>query len=82
MALLDLDKIIIDRTIVGINCRDYGGNMVAAKKRSITSRIIQVLSFGTIHPTFLRHSANIIELVKFTKADIAEFANAGTIMHC
>ena len=33
-------------------------------------------------PPFLRHSANVIELVKFTKADIAEFANAGTKMSC
>ncbi|MEO7046256.1 MAG: hypothetical protein ABI091_13180 [Ferruginibacter sp.] len=30
-----------------------------------------------IVPPLLRHNANIIELVKFTKADIAEFANAG-----
>ncbi len=28
-------------------------------------------------PPFLRHTASIIELIKFTKADIAEFAHAG-----
>lgn len=27
-------------------------------------------------PPFLRHKASIIELVKFTKKDIAEFANS------
>jgi hypothetical protein len=30
-----------------------------------------------IIPPFLRHSANIIELVTFTKADIQHFADAG-----
>ncbi len=29
-----------------------------------------------IIPPFLRHTANIIELVKFSKADIVHFANA------
>lgn len=33
-------------------------------------------------PPFLRHTASIIELVTFTKADIAEFAKAKTIIHC
>ena len=32
-------------------------------------------------PPFLRHNANIVELVKFTKADIVEFANTGAITH-
>ncbi len=50
MTLLDLDKIIIKRTIVGIRCSDCGGNLVVAKKKSITSRILQALSFGTIQP--------------------------------
>ena len=33
-------------------------------------------------PPFLRHTAHIIELIKFTKADIVEFAKASTVLHC
>ena len=50
MALLDLDKIIIKRTIVGIRCTSCGGNLVVAKKKSITSGFIKLVSFGTIQP--------------------------------
>ncbi|MEO8415985.1 MAG: hypothetical protein ABI472_20155 [Ginsengibacter sp.] len=50
MALLDLDKIIIKRTIVGIRCTACGGNLVVAKKKSITGRFIQLVSFGIIQP--------------------------------
>jgi ssDNA-binding Zn-finger/Zn-ribbon topoisomerase 1 len=50
MALLDLDKIIIKRTIIGIRCTSCGGNLVVAKKRSIVGRFIKLVSFGTIKP--------------------------------
>jgi uncharacterized protein with PIN domain len=50
MALLDLDKIIIKRTIQGIRCTSCGGNLIMAKKKSITGRFIKLISLGTIKP--------------------------------
>jgi uncharacterized protein with PIN domain len=50
MALLDLDKIIIKRTIVGIRCTSCGGNLEIAKKKSNISRFIKMISFGAIRP--------------------------------
>ena len=50
MALLDLDKIIIKRTIVGIRCTSCGGNLVIAKKRSILGLFIKLVSFGSVKP--------------------------------
>jgi hypothetical protein len=50
MALLDLDKIIIKRTVLGIRCTSCGGNLVAAGKKSIVRLIINLASFGTIKP--------------------------------
>ena len=50
MALLDLEKIIIKRTILGIRCTVCGGNLVIAKKKSITGRFIKLVSFGAIKP--------------------------------
>jgi len=52
MALLDLDKIIIKRTILGIRCTSCGGNLVISKKKSITGRFIKLVSFGTIKPKY------------------------------
>jgi len=49
MALLDLDKITIKRTVIGIRCTSCGGNLVA-KKRSIMCRIINIVSFGLLKP--------------------------------
>ena len=50
MALLDLEKIIIKRTILGIRCTVCGGNLVLAKKKSSAGRFIKLISFGTINP--------------------------------
>jgi hypothetical protein len=50
MALLDLDKIIIKRTILGIRCTSCGGNLVPVKRKSIIGRLIKLVSFGTIKP--------------------------------
>lgn len=50
MALLDLDKIIIKRTIIGIRCTSCGGSLEIAEKKSIISRLITLVSFGTIKP--------------------------------
>jgi len=50
MALLDLDKIIIKRTILGIRCISCGGNLMAVEKKSIVGLFIKLVSFGTIKP--------------------------------
>jgi hypothetical protein len=50
MALLDLDKIIIKRTVLGIRCTSCGGNLAIAKKRSVTDFFIKLISFGMIKP--------------------------------
>jgi hypothetical protein len=50
MALLDLDKIIIKRTILGIRCTACGGNLVMAKKRTLLGRLIKWIALGTVTP--------------------------------
>src|SRR5690348_8317681 len=47
MALLDLDKIIVKRTVVGIRCASCGGNL-AVKKRSALCYILKIISFGAV----------------------------------
>lgn len=37
MALLDLDKIIIKRTVIGVRCAVCGGNLVPGKKSVLTA---------------------------------------------
>lgn len=49
MALLDLDKIIIKRTVIGIRCISCGGNLVT-KKRSVICRIVNIVSFTLLKP--------------------------------
>ncbi|WP_138475051.1 hypothetical protein [Dyadobacter bucti] len=48
MGLLDLDKIIIKRTILGIRCSACGGNLVVSKKRSFAARLVKITSLGSI----------------------------------
>src|SRR4051812_49309127 len=48
MALLDLDKIIIKRTVIGIRCSVCGGNLQPTKKRSAVGTLVQLVSFGRI----------------------------------
>ena len=48
MALIDLDKIIVKRTILGIRCAVCGGSLVTSPKKSVTSRLARILSLGTI----------------------------------
>jgi uncharacterized protein with PIN domain len=50
MGLLDLDKIIIKRTILGIRCSSCGGNLVLTSRKSITGRLIKLVSLGTVSP--------------------------------
>jgi DNA-directed RNA polymerase subunit RPC12/RpoP len=50
MTLLDLDKIIIKRTIQGIRCPVCGGNLVISGKKSMPTQLIRLLSFGTLKP--------------------------------
>jgi uncharacterized protein with PIN domain len=49
MGLLDLDKIVVHRTIIGIRCTKCEGNLVA-KKVSFTARLANLISFGRIKP--------------------------------
>jgi DNA-directed RNA polymerase subunit RPC12/RpoP len=51
MGLLDLDKIIIKRTILGIRCTACGGNLVISGKQSVVGQLTKVISLGTIRPT-------------------------------
>jgi DNA-directed RNA polymerase subunit RPC12/RpoP len=50
MGLLDLDKIIIKRTILGIRCTACGGNLVISGKQSVVGQLTKVISLGTIRP--------------------------------
>ena len=50
MALIDLDKIIIKRTIQGIRCTACGGNLVVSKRKSIVGRLASMISFGAVKP--------------------------------
>jgi uncharacterized protein with PIN domain len=48
MAILNLDKLVINRTVIGINCNKCGGFLNPVQKRSITGKIIKLLTLGTI----------------------------------
>ena len=48
MALIDLDKIIVKRTILGIRCTVCGGNLVISTKKSFASQLARMLSLGTV----------------------------------
>jgi uncharacterized protein with PIN domain len=48
MALIDLDKIIVKRTILGIRCTVCGGNLAISQKKSVASRLVRFLSLGTV----------------------------------
>ena len=50
MALIDLDKIIIKRTILGIRCTVCGGNLVVSNRKSFAARFATVISFGVAKP--------------------------------
>ncbi|GAB3900129.1 hypothetical protein GCM10028803_22450 [Larkinella knui] len=50
MGLLDLDKIIIKRTILGIRCHSCGGNLVLVAKRSLAGRFIKLVTLGAVNP--------------------------------
>ncbi|BAV05089.1 hypothetical protein FLA_1096 [Filimonas lacunae] len=49
MALLDLDKIIVHRTITGIRCNSCEGNLVRVKM-SFTARMVKLLFLGRLKP--------------------------------
>lgn len=48
MAILNLEKIVFTKTIIGITCKRCGGNLKAKEKKSFTEKIITVLTLGTI----------------------------------
>jgi hypothetical protein len=50
MALIDLDKIIVKRTILGIRCTVCGGNLIVSEKKSVISKLARSISLGTVRP--------------------------------
>jgi len=50
MGLLDVDKIIIKRTIVGIRCPACEGNLTDTQKKSFIGLAVQLISLGKIKP--------------------------------
>ena len=50
MGLLDLDKIIIKRTVLGIRCTVCGGNLVVSPKMSVLGRLAMMVSLGARKP--------------------------------
>jgi DNA-directed RNA polymerase subunit RPC12/RpoP len=50
MGLLDLDKIIIKRTIYGIRCTACGGNLRVSAHKSMAGQLARLLSLGRINP--------------------------------
>jgi hypothetical protein len=48
MAIVDLDKIIIRQTIIGINCPRCGGALREIKAARFKTKAIKILSFGAI----------------------------------
>ncbi len=50
MGLLDIDKIIVKRNIVGIRCPSCCGNLVEAKKKPFITLVVKIISLGRIKP--------------------------------
>ena len=50
MGLLDLDKIIIKRTIMGIRCAACGGNLVISDRLCVVGRLAKIVSLGRLKP--------------------------------
>ncbi|GGH21135.1 hypothetical protein GCM10007423_02030 [Dyadobacter endophyticus] len=50
MALIDLDKIIVKRTILGIRCTVCGGNLLVSEKESAISKLARIISLGIVRP--------------------------------
>ncbi|OQP44227.1 hypothetical protein A4H97_33270 [Niastella yeongjuensis] len=50
MGLLDLDKIVVHRTIIGIRCISCEGSLLAIKT-TFSARLTKLISFGKIKPT-------------------------------
>jgi uncharacterized protein with PIN domain len=51
MLIRDMDKIIIRKTIKGINCLECGGILKEIEKKTMTGKIIKVLTLGIIETT-------------------------------
>ncbi|HKR05414.1 MAG TPA: hypothetical protein VJY62_12335 [Bacteroidia bacterium] len=48
MALLNLDKVEIKRTTIGIICPKCGGDLIPSAIKNMGSKIMHVVSLGTI----------------------------------
>lgn len=57
MALIDLDKIIIKRTIEGIRCAECAGSLSYCPHKSVHSKIIRLVTFGAVKPKDYRCQA-------------------------
>ncbi len=49
MAILDLDKTILRKTIIGITCSACGGNLKRMEKKTLTEKAISAVTFGKIN---------------------------------
>ncbi len=45
MAILDLDKIVINKTIIGITCPVCSGNLILISKPAKFKKISRIISF-------------------------------------
>lgn len=50
MSLLDLDKIIIKKNVLGIRCPACGGNLLLTDKRCVIGWFSKIVSLGRLKP--------------------------------
>jgi YgiT-type zinc finger domain-containing protein len=48
MALLDIDKILLKKTIKGINCLECGGSLKEIENKTMTGKIIKAATIGLL----------------------------------
>jgi uncharacterized protein with PIN domain len=48
MAILELDKIIFTKTVIGIVCTKCGGDLKPTGKKYLSDKIIAVISLGKV----------------------------------
>jgi|GEM_PF-4007287 ssDNA-binding Zn-finger/Zn-ribbon topoisomerase 1 len=49
MAIIDTDKIIINKTIIGITCNVCGGNLKSREKKKLAQKVINVVTLGKVN---------------------------------
>jgi len=48
MAILELDKIIFTKTVIGIVCTKCGGDLKPTGKKHLSDKVFNVVSFGKV----------------------------------